>query len=100
GPCRARLGREPLLEEIAEAASLLIERARQVRAVARAVPSLDQPVGDQGDAVVGDFLAGEGLLPDEQVAFSLHSQALQQAITGLSEREWRVRVLCYGLDHD
>jgi RNA polymerase primary sigma factor len=95
-----RLGREPSLEEIAEEASLPIEQARQVRAAACAATSLDQPVGDQGDAVVGDFLAGEELLPDEQVELSLRSQALQQALAALSERERRVLVLRYGLDDD
>ena len=95
-----QLGREPSLEEIAEAASLPIEQARQVRAAARAATSLDQPVGDQEDAVVGDFLAGEELLPDEQVELSLRSQALQQALAALSERERQVLVLRYGLDDD
>ena len=46
------LGREPTLEEIADEASLPIEQAREVRAAARASASLDQPVGDQEDAVV------------------------------------------------
>ena len=95
-----QLGREPSLEEIAEAASLPIEQARQVRAAARPTTSLDQPVGDQGDAVVGDFLAGEELLPDEQVEVSLRSQALQQALAALSERERQVLVLRYGLHDD
>ncbi len=95
-----QLGREPSLEEIAEEASLPIEQARQVRAAARAATSLDQPVGDQGDAVVGDFLAAEGLLPDEQVELSLRSQALQQALAALGERERQVLVLRYGLDDD
>ena len=80
--------------------SLPIEQARQVRAAARAATSLDQPVDDQGDTVVGEFLAGEGLLPDEQVELSLCSQALQQALAALSERERHVLVLRYGLDDD
>ena len=95
-----RLGREPSLEEIAEEASVPIEQARQVRAAARAAMSLDQPVGDQGDAVVGDFVAGEGLLPDEQVELSLRREALQQALAALGERERQVLVLRYGLDDD
>ena len=61
------LGREPTLEEIADEASLPLPQAREVRAAARASASLDQPVGDQEDAVFGDFVAGEGPLPDDQV---------------------------------
>jgi RNA polymerase primary sigma factor len=95
-----QLGREPSLEEIAEEACLPLHQARQVRAAARAATSLDQPVGDQEDAVLGDFVAGEGLLPDELVELSLRSQALQQALAALSERERQVLVLRYGLDDD
>ena len=92
-----QLGREPSLEEIAEEASLPIQQAREVRAAARAATSLDQPVGDQDDAVLGDFVAGEGPLPEEQVELSLRSQALQQALGALGERERQVLVLRYGL---
>jgi len=53
-----QLGREPSLEEIAEEASLPIQQAHEVLAAARASTSLDQPVGDQEDAVFGDFVAG------------------------------------------
>ena len=58
-----QLGREPTLEEIAEEASLPIQQAREVKAAARAATSLDQPVGEQEDAVLGDFVAGDGPLP-------------------------------------
>jgi len=92
-----QLGREPSLEEIAEEASLPIHQAREVRAAARAATSLDQPVGDQEDAVLGDFVAGDGPLPEEQVELSLRSQALQQALAALSERERQVLRLRYGL---
>ena len=57
------LGREPTLEEIAEEASLPLEQALEVRAAARASASLDQPVGEQDDAVFGDFVAGDDPLP-------------------------------------
>src|SRR6266498_3821882 len=95
-----QLGREPTLEEIADEASLPLQQAREVRAAARAATSLDQPVGDHDDAVLGDFVAGEGLLPDELVELSLRSQALQQALAALSERERKVLILRYGLDDD
>jgi RNA polymerase primary sigma factor len=62
--------------------------------------SLDQPVGDQEDALVGDFVAGEEPLPEEEVELSLRSRALRQALAALGERERRVLVLRYGLDDD
>ena len=91
------LGREPTLEEIAEEASLPVEQAREVRAAARASASLDQPVGEQDDAVFGDFVAGDDPLPEEHVEVSLRSQALTLALQSLPDRERQVLVLRYGL---
>jgi RNA polymerase primary sigma factor len=91
------LGREPTLEEIAEEASLPVEQAKEVRAAARASASLDQPVGEQDDAVFGDFVAGDDPLPEESVEVSLRSQALTVALQALPDRERQVLVLRYGL---
>ena len=70
-----------------------------MRAAARAATSLEQPVGDQ-DAVLGDFVADEGLPSEELVELSLRSQALDQALAALGEREREVLSLRYGLDDD
>jgi RNA polymerase primary sigma factor len=92
-----QLGREPTLAEIAEEASLPLEQAREVRAAARASTSLDQPVGEQEDAVFGDFVAGDGPSPEDEVEVSLRSQALIRGLAALSERERKVLALRYGL---
>ena len=92
-----QLGREPKLEEIAEEASLPLQQAVEVRAAARASTSLDQPVGETEDAVFGDFVAGDGPLPEEEVEVSLRSQALKEALDTLGERERQVVTLRYGL---
>ena len=91
------LGREPLLEEIALEASLPLEQAREVRAAARTSASLDQPVGEQDDAVFGDFVAGDDPLPEERVESALRRQALAVALQALPDREREVLVLRYGL---
>ena len=91
------LGREPTLEEIAEEASLPVQQALEVRAAARASASLDQPVGEQEDAVFGDFVAGDDPLPEERVEVALRSQALAVALRALPDREREVLVLRYGL---
>ena len=82
-----QLGREPTLEEVAEEANLPIAQAHEVKAAARASTSLDQPVGETEDAVFGDFVAGDGPLPDEEVEVSLRCQALAEALNALAERE-------------
>jgi RNA polymerase primary sigma factor len=93
-----QLGREPTLDEIAEEASLPLQQALEVKAAARASASLDQRVGEQEDAVFGDFGAGDDPLPEEEVEVSLRSQALLAALSSLPERERQVLVLRYGLD--
>jgi RNA polymerase primary sigma factor len=92
------LGREPTLEEIAEEANLPVHQAQEVRAAARASTSLDQPIGEEDDAVFGDFVPGDGPLPEEQVEVSLRSQALAQALEALPDRDRSVIILRYGLD--
>ena len=92
------LGREPTLDEIAEEANLPVHQAKEVRAAARASTSLDQPVGEEEDAVFGDFVAGDSPLPEEEVEIALRSQALAAALAALSERDRAVVILRYGLD--
>ncbi len=94
----ASLGREPTLEEIAEEANLPLHQAKEVRAAARASSSLDAPVGESDDAVLGDFVAGQDPLPDELVEDSLRSQTLALALRSLPDRHRSVVVLRYGLD--
>jgi RNA polymerase primary sigma factor len=93
------LGREPTLEEIAIEANLPVQQALEVRAAARASTSLDQPVGEEDDAVFGDFVAGDAPLPEEVVELSLRSQALAAALQVLPERDRNVLILRYGLDN-
>src|SRR5207247_8564242 len=94
----ARLGRQPTIEEIAAEANLPLQQAREVKAAARASASLDAPVGDADDAVLGDFVAGDGPLPDELVEDSLRSQMLAEAVRSLPERHRAVVVMRYGLE--
>jgi RNA polymerase primary sigma factor len=92
-----QLGRQPTLEELAEEANLPVDQAYEVQAAAQASRSLDQPVGEDEDAVLGDFVAGEGPLPEDEVEVALRGQALATALAALTEREKQVIVLRYGL---
>ena len=55
-------------------------------------------MGESDDAVLGDFVAGEGPLPDEQVEDSLRSETLAIALRSLPDRHRAVVILRYGLD--
>jgi RNA polymerase primary sigma factor len=92
-----QLAREPSLEEIADEAGLPLQQAMEVKAAARASTSLDQPIGEQEDAVFGDLVAGEEPLPDEVTERRLQKEALDRALESLPDRDRRVLELRYGL---
>ena len=92
-----QLAREPSLDEIADEAGLPVQQAIEVRGAARASTSLDQPIGEQEDAVFGDLVAGDEPLPDEVTEKRLQKEALDRALESLPERDRRVLELRYGL---
>jgi len=95
-----QLERPPTDEEVAKKAKLSLKHVREVRAAARAVASLDKPIGDEGDTAFGDLVAHEERGVEEQVTVSLGEDALHRAIEQLPEREKTVVKLRYGLDGD
>ncbi len=68
-----------------------------MRTAARAVASLDKPVGEDDSASFGDLFASSEATPDEQVEVELTEKALHDAVAQLSEREQRILNLRYGL---
>jgi RNA polymerase primary sigma factor len=92
-----RLGREPTLGEITEQANLTIFQGREVRRAARGCVSLDQPVGEQEDAVFADLVANDDPGPEEKVEATLRYEALAEALARLENRERTVLILRYGL---
>jgi RNA polymerase primary sigma factor len=93
-----RLGREPTLAEIAAEANLPFDQAEQVRGAARAAVSLDQPVGEQGDAVFSDFVAGDGPPLEDEFEAALRRDAVREVLGDLPFRQRQVIALRYGLD--
>jgi RNA polymerase primary sigma factor len=96
----AKLERPPTDEEVSKTAKLPIKQVREVRQAARAVASLDKPVGEDDSASFGDLFASEERRPDEQVEVQLTETALHAAVGELPEREQRIVKLRYGLNGD
>src|SRR5213595_1876347 len=61
----AELERPPSDEEISKRSKLPLKQVREVRQAARAVASLDRPVGEKGDASLVDIMAGTAPRTDE-----------------------------------
>jgi RNA polymerase primary sigma factor len=99
------LGREPTIEEIAEAMSrgqetpVTPDRVREMLRVRGEPISLESPVGDEGDAVLGDFIMdGHALAPEDAAAQTLLRGHVEAVLGSLSGREESVLRLRYGLD--
>jgi RNA polymerase primary sigma factor len=96
----AKLERAPTDDEIAERSKLPVKQVREVRSAARAVASLDKPVGEDNSATFGDLFASPEKSPEEQVEVELTEQALHNAVSELSEREQQILKLRYALEGD
>ncbi|HZO60313.1 MAG TPA: sigma-70 family RNA polymerase sigma factor [Solirubrobacterales bacterium] len=92
------LGRDPTDEELVQATGLPAEQIREARESARAVTSLDRPVGEDEDASLGDLFEGGGDRPDEVVQVSLREEEVRRAVAELPESEREIVKLRYGLD--
>jgi len=95
----AKLERAPTDEEVAKASKLPLKQVREVRNAARAVASLDRPIGSENDTAMGDLIASESNVAEE-VEVSLQETALHRALADLPEREQEIVRLRYGLNGD
>jgi RNA polymerase primary sigma factor len=94
------LERDPTEEEIAEAAELPLEQVREAREVTRTLASLDQAIGEDGEAALGDLLPSERPEPDEEVGEALGEARVREVVDRLPETERNVVRLRFGLGGD
>jgi RNA polymerase primary sigma factor len=96
----AKLGRTPTDEEISKASKVSLKHLREVREAARAVTSLDKPLGEDNDASIGDLVGvAEGGV-EEEVEVSLTESTLHRALETIPDREREVLTLRYGLGNE
>ena len=93
-----KLGREPTDQEIAKKAKLSLKHVRDVKEAARAVTSLDKPIGSENESAYGELFAADDPTPDQALSVSLFEDALRQAVAELPERERTIVQLRYGLN--
>jgi len=92
-----KLGRAPTDEEISKASKVSLKHLREVRQAARAVTSLDKPLGDDNGTSMGDLVGVAAGGVEEEVEISLTEDTLHRALGNLPERERTVLTLRYGL---
>ncbi len=93
------LGREPTVEEIAEAMGLTPEKVREVMKISQEPISLETPIGEEEDSHLGDFIEDqEAVAPAEAASVMLLKEKMQDVLQNLTERERKVLVLRFGLE--
>ncbi len=93
------LEREPTQLEIARAMDVTDDKVRQVLDVSRHPISLEAPVGQDGDAFLGDFIEDDSMPhPLELASHELLKSQICDALNKLTERERKIIVLRFGLE--
>jgi len=93
-----RLGREPSVEELADALEVPPKKVENMIQVARRPLSLETPTDDEEDSVLGDFIEDdEAAPPDDTATYNLLREHLSEVLNSLPPREVRILQLRYGL---
>jgi RNA polymerase primary sigma factor len=91
-------GREPTIEEIAQAAETCVDEARRVLAMSRYPISLDRPVGNSEDSHFGDLLPDNSTKnPAIGATHGMLRNRINKVLKTLSYREREIIKLRYGL---
>ena len=93
------LGREPSDEEIAERLGWTAQRVKSVKNVAREPISLETPIGEEEDSLLGDFIEDKDVEnPSNQTQFKMLQEEIIGILKTLPPREQDVLKMRFGLD--
>jgi RNA polymerase primary sigma factor len=91
-------GREPSIEEVAEAAQVSVDEAKRVMKISKHPISLDRPIGDSEDSYFGDFIEDESAVsPVQAAAQEMLKDKIMAVLDTLSFREREIIKLRYGI---
>ncbi|MCZ7526938.1 MAG: RNA polymerase sigma factor RpoD [Acidimicrobiia bacterium] len=93
------LGREPSVEEVATRVEMTPDRVREIQRISQEPVSLETPVGEEDDSFLGDFVEDPtAVAPATAAARALLTEAIEEALEELNDRERQVVRLRFGLD--
>jgi len=93
------LGREPTDDEIADKLGWPVTRVKSVKSVAREPISLETPIGEEEDSLLGDFIEDKDAEnPSNQTAFRILQEQLQEVLETIPPREQEVLKMRFGLE--
>lgn len=95
---KQELSRDPTVDELANILDVPIKKVEHMIQVARRPFSLQMPIGEEEDDMLGDFIEDpEAPAPDETAVQNLLREHLHEALEQLPPREARILQLRYGL---
>jgi len=98
GELLASTGREPTIEDIAAVLGTSADEAKSLRAVARPPLSLHEPMGDDAERALSEFIDDRQVIsPGEHVDATLLKERIGEVLRSLTPREREVIELRYGL---
>ena len=91
-------GREPSIEEVAEAAQVSVDEAKRVMKISKHPISLDRPIGDSEDSYFGDFIEDESVeSPVQSASREMLKERIESVLSTLTFREREIIKLRYGI---
>ncbi len=98
GELIVQTGREPTIEDIAKVLGTSAEEAKSLRAVARQPLSLHEPMGDDAERALSEFLDDRHMTsPGDNVDATLLKERIVEVLKSLTPREREVIELRFGL---
>jgi RNA polymerase primary sigma factor len=91
-------GRDPRSGEIAARTGIALPRVEQVLSMVQEPTSLDVPIGEDGDATLGDLIkAPDAVDPQAVVEASALQRTVAEALSELTPREQRIICMRFGI---
>jgi RNA polymerase primary sigma factor len=92
------IGREPTPEEIAQRMDLPAEKVRRVMKIAKEPISLETPIGEDDDSILGDFIEDKATIAPTEAVMSINLQdQTRKVLATLTPREEQVLRLRFGI---
>ena len=92
-------GREATEEELARAMHCSAEKIREIKQVALDSISLETPIGEKEDSVLGDTVEDKKIAaPEDEAAASLQNEQIAKLLATLTERERGIIALRFGFE--
>ena len=93
------LGREPTSEEIAKRMDISVELVRKVKKIAQQPVSFEMPIGEDGEAHLGDFVEDKVVASPSDAAIHLNmKEQIATMLRTLTPREEKIIRMRFGME--